>query len=198
VKRAGRERRNLLVHMTPDAPFVVDVGADHGHVAHALGAVATERLPHRAGRQDVPWVIANGLRPFREVDVAIVAGMGALTICGILAAAPKPHVVVLHCPDDPPTLRVWLAQNGWRIEAEGLAAEANRYAEVIRAVPGIEPSSGLVLEYGPCLSQDPLWRDHLSQLVGHWERIEHNTVNRHQSAHKNAETRLHWLRTQLT
>ena len=196
MKRAGRDRRKLLVQMTPTAAFVVDVGADHGHVAHAVGAIATERLPHRAGRPDVRWVIANGLRPFRDVDVAIVAGMGALTICGILDEVPKPQAVVLHCPDDPPKLRLWLARNGWRIEAEGLAAEANRFAEVIRAVPGTERSSGLALEYGPCLPRDPLWRDHLDQLMGHWQTIQRDTQGRDDRAHRNAQRRVDWLRTQ--
>jgi tRNA A22 N-methylase len=196
VKRAGRDRRHLLARMTPSAAFVVDIGADHGHVAHAVGAIATERLPHRAGRPDVPWVIANGLRPFRDVDVAIVAGMGALTICGILDEVPKPRAVVLHCPDDPPKLRLWLARNGWRIEAEGLAAEANRFAEVIRAVPGTERSSGLALEYGPCLPRDPLWRDHLEQLMGHWQTIQRDTQGRDDSAHRNAQRRVDWLRAQ--
>jgi len=197
VKRAGRDRRQLLVRMTPDAPFVLDIGADHGHVAHALGAVATERLPHRSGRADLTWVIADGLKPFRDVDVAVIAGMGALTIAGILGAAPKPDVVVLHCPDDPRRLRRWLCTNGWRIEAEGLAREAGRFAEVIRAVPGTETAAGLALEFGPKLPADPLWIEHVDQLVGYWADIAAKTAGKAKDKHAEAVARVAWLRGAL-
>ena len=105
MNRAGKPRRDLLVRMTPPGDVVVDVGADHGHVAEALGAIATERMPNRAGRTDVPWVICDGLAAFRRVDVAVIAGMGARTIAGILTRGPTPEVAVLHAQDDPPFLR---------------------------------------------------------------------------------------------
>ena len=182
--------------MTPDAPFIVDVGADHGHVAHALGAIATERMPHRAGRGDVPWVIADGLRPFRSVDVAIIAGMGALTIAGILERGPRPSTAVLHCPDDPPRLRRWLAENHWKIEAEGLAPEGRRVAEVIRVVQGQETASGMDLDYGPLLPADPLWGRHLQQLLGHWQSISDQTRGRDSVAHAHAQRQIAWLASQ--
>lgn len=147
----------------------MDVGADHGHLAARVGAVATERQPQRIGRRDVQWVVADGLEPFREVDVAVIAGMGARTIARVLERGPRPRVAaVLHAPDDPPVLRRWLAEHGWRIDAERLAPEAGRYAEVLRAVPGNEPSSDLILEYGPVLRErgDPLLALHLEQLRG--------------------------------
>ena len=197
MKRGGRERRALLVKLTPDAPFVVDVGADHGHVAHALGAVATERQPHRAGRPDVRWVIADGLLPFRRVDVAIIAGMGALSICEILERGPRPQTVVLHCPDDPPRLRRWLAAHGWRIDAEGLAHEAGRFAEVIRAVHGQETATGETLDYGPKLPADPLWGQHVAQLLGHWSDIAAKTANRDPAVYARAQRQVDWLRDQL-
>jgi tRNA (adenine22-N1)-methyltransferase len=170
-----KERLERLAELVPDGVgLVVDVGADHGHLAHAVGAVATERQPGRIGRRDVPWVVADGLRPFREVDVAVVSGMGARTIARVLAAGPRPRVAaVLHAPDDPPVLRRWLAANGWRIDAERLAPEAGRYAEVLRAVPGKEESSGLLLDHGPRLRErgDPLLRAHLDELLGWLEGV---------------------------
>jgi tRNA A22 N-methylase len=156
-------RRAVLVRLCPPADLVVDVGADHGHVAAALGAIAVERRPHRAGRRDVPWVIADGLAPFRHVPVAVVAGMGAETIEGILARGPRPDVLVAHAPDDPPRLRRWLAAHGWRLDAEALAPEGRRFAEIVRAVPGDETATGLELDFGPRLlaGDDPWLRPHL-------------------------------------
>src|SRR5690606_9372760 len=145
VVKPGPARREALARLVPPAPLIVDVGADHGHVAHRVGAVATERRPHRAGRGDVPWVVADGLAPFRHVPVAVIAGMGAQTIEGILTRGPRPDVLVAHAADDPPRLRAWLAAHGWRIDAEALAPEGNRWAEVLRAVPGVEPATGFTL-----------------------------------------------------
>jgi tRNA A22 N-methylase len=163
VKQRGRARRDLLISLVPPGRRVIDVGADHGHVAAALGAIATERMPHRRGRKDVRWVVADGLTPFREVDVAIIAGMGARTIEGILERGPRPRVAILHAPDDPQRLRTWLGSHGWRIDREGLAPEGNRFAEVVRAVPGEESATGLELAYGPRLltTGDPWLVPHL-------------------------------------
>jgi tRNA A22 N-methylase len=178
VKRRGAGRRRLLVALCPRDRLVVDVGADHGHVAHALGGIATERLPHRIGRRDVRWVVADGLSPFREVPVAVIAGLGARSIQRILARGPRPGVLVAHAPDDPGALRVWLAEDGWRIDAEGLAREGNRFAEVLRAVPGRETAAGLALELGPRLLEgdDPLLRAWMEHTRSYWDGLAVRTA----------------------
>lgn len=163
MHREGRDRRALLVAMCPPGEVVVDVGADHGHVARALGAVATERFPERIAVRQGRWVVADGLRPFRRVDTAVIAGMGAETIARILAAGPRPGRALLHAQDDPGRLRRWLAGNGWRIEREGLAREAGRFAEVVLAGPGVEDATDPALSFGPRLAEagDPLLAEHL-------------------------------------
>lgn len=163
MSRPGQARTDLVLSLIPAGSQVIDVGADHGYVARAVGGIATERRPHRRGRVGVRWVIADGLAPFRQVDVAVIAGMGAATIEGILDRGPRPRVAVLHAPDDPQRLRRYLAANGWRIHSEGLAPEGNRFAEVIRVEAGHEPATGLLLEYGPMLlvQGSPWLREHL-------------------------------------
>lgn len=173
--RSGVLRRRAILALLPrDAPGpIVDVGADHGHVAAASGAVATERLPHRRGREDVPWVVADGLRPFRRVGVAIVTGMGAHTILGILDDAPRPRWAVLHAPDDPTTLRRGLVARGWRIDAEALAPETRRHAEILRVTTGEEDATGLRLDIGPrwLEGDDPHAVAHAGHEWRHWSRL---------------------------
>ncbi|MCB9685667.1 MAG: tRNA (adenine(22)-N(1))-methyltransferase TrmK [Alphaproteobacteria bacterium] len=200
MKRAGLKRRRVMASLVPaGAGIVVDVGADHGHVARALGAIATERMPNRMrrlpGDDEVAWVVADGLLPFRRVDVAVIGGMGALTIAGILERGPRPSVAVLHAQDDPPRLRLWLAEHGWRIEEEALAPEAGRYAEILRAVPGEETSAGLALELGPRLLEgtDPYLIPHLEQLAGWLREVVLATEGRAADKHARAAERLTYV-----
>lgn len=171
-------RRDVVLALVPrDQGWIVDVGADHAEVAAALGAIATEREPHRARRHGVPWVVADGLRPFREVPVAVIAGMGARTILGILDAGPRPGVLVAHAQDDPELLRVGLAERGWRLDAEALAPEAQGFAAVVRARPGVEDATGLHLALGPRLRErgDPHLRASLRHQRARWSQVEVDT-----------------------
>jgi len=174
VARSGRPRRELLVRLASLGPQPrVDVGADHGQVAKALGCIATEIQVVRTSRLSLPWVVADGVDCFRALGTVVIAGMGARTIGRILSRAPPIERAVLHAQDDPCALRVWLAENGWKITQEGLAPEAGRFAEVVVAVPGVETTTGLSLEYGPALlkSKDPLLVPHLRQLSQHLGRL---------------------------
>lgn len=169
MSRPSQSRHSAIVALCPTEGFVVDVGADHGHVAHRLGAIATERQPHRRGRTDVAWVVADGLKPFRHVDVAVIAGMGALRIVEILSAAPKPRAVVLHATDDPAHLRQRIVELGWRIDAEAVVREGKRFAEIIRASPGIETADPIAVALGPHLLRlrTPIVRAHFERLAAH-------------------------------
>ncbi len=176
---SGRARRRVIAELVPDIPPIVDVGCDHGHVTASLGAVGTERLPGRLPRRrDIQLVVADGLSCFRKVGVAVITGIGAWQIARILARGPRPALAVVHAPDRPGWLRLWCASNGWRIDAEALAPEAGRFAEVTRIVPGLEPHRGLLLEFGPLLLEDPLLAAHAGQLHGHWARILEATRGR--------------------
>ena len=200
MKTGGRARRELLARLCPrDLPPIIDVGADHGHIAWTVGGFATERMPHRIGRRDIQWVVCDGLAPFREVGVAIIAGMGARTIASILEAGPKPRLAILHAQDDPPLLRSYLANNGWEIVREALAPEAGRFAEVIVAQVGQETSSGLHLRYGPRLLRDgdPYLLDHLRQLISHSTDIAKATEKSADLIHERAKHRLYFLENQL-
>jgi tRNA (adenine22-N1)-methyltransferase len=198
VKRAGRDRREALIALCPRQQgwIVVDVGADHGHVAHAVGAIAVERAPNRIGRRDVAWVVSDGLTAFRRVDVAIIAGMGACTIASILARGPAPiRAAVVHAADDPQRLRLELAGLGWRIEAERLAREGHRIAEVARVVPGIEEATGHRLRFGPRLLEgdDPLLEEHLTAERERCMRIAERTRDRDPTRHAEYASRVSFL-----
>jgi tRNA A22 N-methylase len=187
-----------LIALCPREPgwVLVDVGADHGHVAHALGAIAVERAPNRIGRHDVTWVVSDGLTAFRHVDVAIVAGMGACTIATILARGPRPtRAAVVHAADDPQRLRIELAAAGWRIDAEVLAREGRRIAEIVRVIPGSEPTSGHRLRFGPRLldGDDPLLVEHLTTERRRCAEVADRTAGRDPARHAEYASREKFL-----
>ncbi len=169
----GRPRREAILSLVPRGRLVVDVGCDHGHTSRALEAIGTERRRHRLPRyrEGLRLVVADGLRCFSRVEVAVITGIGAHEIGRILSDGPTPEVAVLHAPDRPAALRRWCAANGWRIDAERLAPEGRRFAEVMRVVRGVEPSSGMELAFGPKLRGDPLLPQHAAQLLGYWSGV---------------------------
>ena len=104
---------------------------------------------------------------------------GWRTIARILGGPTPVRTAVIHADDDPPSMRKWLAANGWRIDAEVLADAATRprprarLAEIILARPGVEATSGFELHYGPRLlaSADSRLEAHLTHARLRWERI---------------------------
>lgn len=201
MKLRGAERRAILAELCPrDAELIVDVGADHGHVAAITGAVATERAPHRSGRMDVPWVIADGLAPFRRVPVAIIAGMGHLTIQGILERGPRPELLIAHAQDSPHKLRVYLAAHGWRIEEERIALEGRGYAQVIKASAGEEKAKEWPLWFGPRLLEgdDPHLQAYLEHEYRWYTQVSRATREKAPAKYDEIQAPLAFLRDALT
>jgi tRNA A22 N-methylase len=167
-------RLEAVAALCPAAPVVVDVGADHGRLAAAVGAIAVERMPHRRGPARARWVVCDGLRAFRAVDVALVAGMGARRIASILAGPCQVRrAAVVQAPDDPGWLRTWAAAHGWRIDAELLTLERDRYYETVRLVPGVETADTDALWVGPRLvtGDHPLREQWLERHIDHIQGV---------------------------
>ena len=138
--------RRVLELTPPAAGRVADVGAGHGVLAAHLAArgaavIATEAAP-------APWaeLRANlarwgmgetvevrrgpGLEPLArgEVDVAVVAGVGARTLLEVAAEAPDCGVpaLVLQCVQDAGLVEPWLRGRGWVVVAADDVPEAGR------------------------------------------------------------------------
>ena len=191
-------RHQLIIEMTPRGEVVIDVGCDHGHHTRAIGAIGTEREPNRLpARTDIPLVVADGLAPFRRVDVAVITGMGAHTILRVLREGPTPKEAIVHAPEYSDRLRRGLASQGWRIINERLAPEANRFAEVIHIERGEELTCGYELEFGPMLPKDPLHLDHANQLLGHKLTVI-NKAPEGTRAHTEASGWIEWLRVYIS
>lgn len=134
---------------------VADIGTDHAllpvwllqsgrcpsAVASDIGegpAAAARRTVAGAGLETTISVrVGDGLSPVLpdEVDDVVIAGMGGETIAEILAAAPwvadARYRLVLQPMSKPERLRTFLAENGFSIQEEDVAAEGERLYTVM-------------------------------------------------------------------
>jgi tRNA (adenine22-N1)-methyltransferase len=126
---------------------VADVGAGHRALCAALArpgpahVIATELSagPLRELRSNLAaWGVAEdvevrcgpGLAPLRyaEVDVVVVAGLGANRVLSIAADAPAYGVrwLVLQCMQRDHLVVPWLAARGWRVHASDVSTQRKR------------------------------------------------------------------------
>ena len=168
---------------------VADVGTDHAYLplfllenGIALFAVASdinrgplERAKENAEKTGMTsrmrFVLADGLRglePERDgVDHILICGMGGELIARILgesAYTRRPGVRLILGPmSSPEELRLWLAENGFRIAEEKLAKSAGkRYAVLLAEYDGVRRTftpCELLLGRANIENNEPLFRD---------------------------------------
>jgi tRNA A22 N-methylase len=191
-------RLGLIVQMAPKGLRTVDVGCDHGHVAKALDAVGSEREFHRLPRRlDIHRVVANGLRGHRDVELAIITGMGPRLILQILERGPRPDQAIVHSPQHTHALRAGLAQAGWNVLSQGLAPENGRFAEVLHIIPGEVTAPTKEICFGVSLLEHPWGFEHARILRGDWLRLLQDAPE-HTGAHATARSWVAWFDHQLS
>ncbi|MGF7186798.1 tRNA (adenine22-N1)-methyltransferase [Desulfitispora alkaliphila] len=151
------DRLEKIIELIPEGKVVVDVGTDHGYIPIKLlqrglapTAIATDinKGPFQIARKQVQEYLlndkidvrlGNGLKPIQagEAQVAIIAGMGGVTIVDILEDAP--HVVreletlVLQPMTAVDAVRRWLYKSKWDLSNEDIVKEGNKYYHIIVA-----------------------------------------------------------------
>ena len=185
-------RIETILSMIPSCGAIADIGTDHGRVALAVlkrgiagRVVATDisaaslskakALAASEGIAGMETRLGDGLRPLipGEVDAAVLAGMGGRLIARILGdqdeTARRIYALILQPMHSLRDLRQWLYENEYRIIAERLAGEADRFYHVLRVIPGRDDLSlPLHVEIGRKLieERDPLLPSYLRHLIG--------------------------------
>ncbi len=135
---------------------VADIGTDHGYLAVYLAesgkakrvfACDINEKPLENARQNtaesfaaniIELRLGNGLAAVSpgEIDTAVIAGMGAEVIIGILSAAEwiksDKYTLVLQPMTSPELLRKYLAGSGFSIECERAVCDNGRLYSVMR------------------------------------------------------------------
>jgi tRNA (adenine22-N1)-methyltransferase len=185
------DRLRVLTEFIPPGARVADIGTDHarlpvwlvqtGRVACVVATDVREKPLARARRlvehcgleASIRLVQTDGLQGLsgERPDTVVIAGMGADTIAGILRTAPPlPEAVFLLQPmTHAERLRLFLAEHGYELYGERLAAEGGRLYNVLAARPGgprVTPPPG-AWYVGPALraAGDPLFPVYLARQI---------------------------------
>ncbi len=128
-----------------------DVGCDHGIVSEYVAkngladivlacdvsAKCLQKAKNRlSGFNNVEFHVADGLKGIQKVDTAVICGMGANTIIGILSDLPYKPYLILGAQRNVEELRVWLAGNGYCFDKDFVVKEDGIFYDIICAKPG--------------------------------------------------------------
>lgn len=171
---------------------VADVGCDHGYlgisllqngIASSVIASDVNEMPllsavenaKRFGLQEkISFFRSNGVQSIpRDFNCMVCAGMGADTMVSILEAAPwlksSAYRLVLQCQSRRPTLRRYLAANGFSISRETLAQDGKFIYPIMEVRYGqIDPPAPWEYYITPQLLEDdsPLLPAFLHRVIG--------------------------------
>ena len=136
---------------------VADIGCDHGYLSLYLltngiasSVIASDinegplqsakRNAEKFGVADkIAFYLSNGVQSIpRDFDTLVCAGMGADTMISILEAAPwlksDAYRLILQCQSKRPTLRRYLADQGWHIARETLVKGGKFFYPIMEVV----------------------------------------------------------------
>lgn len=189
-----RPRLAVLLEMV-EGRTVADIGCDHGLLCEAmlaqgrrvigteLSATSLDKARRRLGAHpDFQARPGDGFDPLvkGEMDCAVMAGMGAATLCGILERAgdkARGPLLLLQPMLDVAGLRAYLCKNGFGLLREELVREGRRYYPIlaVRYGQGLVDYPDWMQECGPLLAKrrHPLLQDYLQWrlgVYGQWQK----------------------------
>lgn len=193
---------------------LADIGTDHayipiylvqkGIISEAVAAdvneaplkTASENINNAGLSRNIKTVLSDGFLCIKDdsFDTAVIAGMGGMLIAEILKNAPRRKKYILQPMKNMPELKRFLSQNGYKITAEGLAAEGEKIYNILVAEDGKETLSEYELFVGEGLASDPLLTLYKQSLRKKFEKIINGNK---QALNPNAKT-IEYYKNMLT
>lgn len=191
------KRLATLAALTPQGARLADIGTDHAYLPVHLvkegcvqRAIASDVLPGpcRAAEKTIREAglttqievrCGDGLATLQpgEADTIVLAGMGGPTMTAILERSPdvlsQAQCLLLQPMGGAATVRRWLYEHGWFIEAEELVMERDHWYEILAAHPGKRPCPREALLWlGPVLTEKrhPLLQEYAADVIGRLQK----------------------------
>lgn len=154
------ERLNAVKEFVPRGVRVADIGADRGELSLELiasgvasnviladiSSKSLERAKNLFGvreeRKKAEFRVGDGLKVLKsgEVDIAIFAGMGGPTICGILEHSPDVVAslkgMIIQAMGNSDKVRSTLLRLGFALKGEAMVEEEGQFYSILYAIPG--------------------------------------------------------------
>ena len=150
------KRLRAVADLVPGGTVLADVGTDHAYIPIALveeGKIpralamdinqgplmrAEENIKAHGLEEKIEIRLSDGLEKMKkgEADAVLIAGMGGLLTVRILSGKREildGTTLVLQPQSDLPSVRGWLAEEGYAITAEDLVLEDGKYYPMMRA-----------------------------------------------------------------
>ncbi len=166
------KRIQAIIDMCPAHEVWADIGADHGFTA--AGLISSKKAGHviatdiseisiakaaalfaEKGLQTAETRVGNGFSPiaFGEAQGAVISGMGAPLMIGILSADEAMtrsfSDLVLSPNNYPERLRYYLSTSGYTISRERVTEDRGKFYIIMHVFPGAdEPLSAYELAIG--------------------------------------------------
>lgn len=203
------KRLKEAIRLIGTVDLLIDIGTDHAHLpiemiasnqAKRVIAVDNKQGPYEKALANVAAAgyldridvrLSDGFEQVPEAaDAASILGMGGLAIQAILEQpyVPELRALILGAQSEAGSLRLWLAQHGWKIEDEAFVLDKGKHYPILRAVRGSMTLSLLEARYGPVLlarRDKALFRqierelEHLTQaLPKATDRVKREALNR--------------------
>jgi tRNA (adenine22-N1)-methyltransferase len=170
-------RLQAIASFLPPAKTIADVGCDHGfliiegflkhHLERAV-AIDNKPLPLAKAKNNllgydffdrVDFILSDGLENLAsEVDAIILAGMGGMTVIGILSdhySKIGKSRLIIQANRDVMEVRKFLAERGYAIRDEKVIFEDRKFYEICVFEKSLKPVvySENELQFGPILLQ---------------------------------------------
>lgn len=197
-------RFDAIVSLVDNCEIVADIGTDHGYVAERLLKVnrckkiiatdinegplnsAINNLTNKGYEKEVDFRLGSGLKVLeeKEVNVAIIAGMGGDLIVDIIKdsinVVNSLDSIVIQAMTNIENLRCYLYNNGFIIQKEIIVKELHHYYFIMKVVKGtnnIEDDFYYNFSYYLLENKDILFLEYLNKMLDKYRKILSNLNN---------------------
>ncbi len=168
------ERLKEIFSLLPECESFADVGCDHGYIAEAMlksgkckRAVmsdVSEKCLEKAKKLNAEFikngvaeaVLSDGLKKVPRTECVLIAGMGGEEIIKILSESPfVPEKILLQPMKNADKVRVYIAENGYKILKDYIFFAEGKYYVLILAERGADKLTAEEAEFGRTNLQNP-------------------------------------------
>lgn len=200
-------RLQTIYEMVKPCGSLADVGCDHallpialiqGHKVNKVYACDINELPLKRGKEaidkamlneHIECILCDGIPTLDEkLDTLVIAGMGFETIKHILsnnlAVVRNCSQVILQSNQHVDDLRLWLTNNHFKIDDEGLVKDGKHYYQILSISDGEMKLDDKQILMGLYLDTHPLFNQYWKQELAKRELIFSKLMINHDNYHK--------------